>query len=139
MPREIMLCSATKKTNNTEIKDWPVYGWNYDLLIGGLYPDQLPEWDYDLHGLTLELAFPVTMANKMLKRVRTLFDAELSKGIIMTSTYRSGINIKFTSPLRRPYYDLLGQVTYNTSDGADWGKGAIMFKLPLIPVIDWQP
>src|SRR4051812_39356924 len=35
-----------EKTKNTEIKDWPVYGWNYDVLIGGLYPDQLPEWDY---------------------------------------------------------------------------------------------
>ena len=83
-----------EKTNNTEIAKWPVYGWNYDVLIGGLYPDQLPEWDYDLHGLTLELAFPVTMANQMLKRVRKLFDAELAKGIVMTSTYRSGINIK---------------------------------------------
>ena len=44
----------------------------------------------------------------------------------MTSTYRSGINIKFG----RPYFDLLGQVTYNTSDGADWSKGAIMFDFP---------
>ncbi|KAK3394400.1 hypothetical protein B0H63DRAFT_498996 [Podospora didyma] len=115
-----------EKTNNTEIAEWPVYGWNYDVLIGGLYPDQLPEWDYDLHGLTLELAFPVTMANQMLKRVRKLFDAELAKGIVMTSTYRSGINIKFG----KPYYDFLGQVTYNTSDGADWSKGAIMFDFP---------
>jgi len=88
--------------------------------------DQLPEWDYNLHGLTLELAFPVTMANKMLQRVRQLFDAELAKGIVMTSTYRSGINIKFG----RAYFDLLGQVTYNTSDGADWSKGAIMFDFP---------
>ncbi len=51
-----------------------------------------------MHGLTLELAFPVTMANQMLKRVRSLFDAELAKGIIMTSTYRSGINIKCKPP-----------------------------------------
>jgi hypothetical protein len=42
----------------------------------------------------MELAFPVTLANKMMKRVRELFDAELKRGIIMTSTYRSGINIK---------------------------------------------
>ena len=83
-----------EKTTNAEIHDFPVYGWNHDVLIGGLYPDQKAEWDYDLHGYTLELAFPVTMANKMLKRVRSLFDAELKKGIIMTSTYRSGINIK---------------------------------------------
>lgn len=62
----------------------------------------------------------------MLKRVRQAFDEEAKKGIIMTSTYRSGINIKFG----KPYYDLLGQVTYNTSDGADWSKGAIMFDFP---------
>lgn len=62
----------------------------------------------------------------MLKRVRELFDAEKEKAIIMTSTYRSGINIKFG----KPYYDLLGQTTYNTSDGADWSKGAIMFDFP---------
>ncbi|KAL2198564.1 hypothetical protein P885DRAFT_67732 [Corynascus similis CBS 632.67] len=115
-----------EKTTNEEIKEWPVYGWNYDVLIGGLYPDQKPEWDYGLAGYTLELAFPVTMANKMLKRVRQLFDDELKKGIVMTSTYRSGINIKFG----KAYYDLLGQVTYNTSDGADWTKGAIMFDFP---------
>lgn len=83
-----------EKTTNKEIKEWPVYGWNYDVLIGGLYPDQKPEWEYNLRGYTLELAFPVTLANKMLKRVRQLFDDELKKGIIMTSTYRSGINIK---------------------------------------------
>ncbi|KAL2144487.1 hypothetical protein VTI28DRAFT_8992 [Corynascus sepedonium] len=115
-----------EKTTNEEIKEWPIYGWNYDVLIGGLYPDQKPEWDYGLAGYTLELAFPVTMANKMLKRVRQLFDDELKKGIVMTSTYRSGINIKFG----KAYYDLLGQVTYNTSDGADWTKGAIMFDFP---------
>jgi L-gulonolactone oxidase len=83
-----------EKTNNTEIHDWPVYGWNYDVLIGGLYPDQRPEWEYKLAGYTLELAFPVTMANQMLKRVRGLFDAELKRLVVMTSTYRSGINIK---------------------------------------------
>ena len=30
----------------------------------------------------------------------------------------------------KPNYDFLGQVTYNTSDGADWSKGAIMFDFP---------
>ncbi|KAI0848196.1 FAD-binding domain-containing protein [Daldinia vernicosa] len=115
-----------EKTTQETITEWPVYGWNYDVLIGGLYPDQKPEWEYGLHGATLELAFPITLANKMLKRVRQAFDDEAKKGIIMTSTYRSGINIKFG----KPYYDLLGQVTYNTSDGADWTKGAIMFDFP---------
>ena len=83
-----------EKTTNKPIETWPVYGWNYDVLIGGLYSDQKPEWEYGLHGLTLELAFPVTMANKMLKRVRELFDAESRSLHFMTSTYRSGINIK---------------------------------------------
>ncbi|KAL7621179.1 hypothetical protein AAE478_008496 [Parahypoxylon ruwenzoriense] len=115
-----------EKTTQETITEWPVYGWNYDVLIGGLYPDQKPEWEYGLHGATLELAFPVTIANQMLKRVRQAFDDEAKKGIIMTSTYRSGINIKFG----KAYYDLLGQVTYNTSDGADWTKGAIMFDFP---------
>ena len=44
----------------------------------------------------------------------------------MTSTYRSGINIK----LGKPYFDFLGQVTYDTADGADWSKGAMMFDFP---------
>jgi hypothetical protein len=115
-----------EKTTNQDITEWPVYGWSYDVLIGGLYPDQQPVWEHGLNGYTLELAFPVTMANAVLKRVRQLFDEELKKLIVMTSTYRSGINIKFG----RPYFDLLGQVTYNTSDGADWSKGAIMFDFP---------
>lgn len=39
----------------------------------------------------MELAFPVTLANKMLTRVRELFDAQWKeKLIVMTSTYRSG-------------------------------------------------
>lgn len=115
-----------EKSNNTAVTSWPVYGWNYDVLIGGLYPGMKPEWDYNLRGYTLELAVPVTQANRLLKRVRSLFDAELEKGIVMTSTYRSGINIKFG----RPYNDLLGQVVTDTSDGADWSKGAIMFDFP---------
>jgi hypothetical protein len=115
-----------EKKTDTAITDWPVYGWNYDVLIGGLYPGLQPEWDYNLHGYTLELAIPVTQANALLKRVRALFDAEAAKGITMTSTYRSGINIKFG----RPYNDLLGQVVTGTSDGADWSKGAIMFDFP---------
>ncbi|KAI1089500.1 FAD/FMN-containing dehydrogenase [Rostrohypoxylon terebratum] len=115
-----------EKTTQQAILNWPVYGWNYDVLIGGLYPDQKPEWEEGLHGATLELAFPITQANAMLKRVRQAFDDELAKGIVMTSTYRSGINIKFG----KPFYNFLGQVTYNTSDGADWTKGAIMFDFP---------
>ncbi|KAJ4289896.1 hypothetical protein N0V90_011229 [Kalmusia sp. IMI 367209] len=115
-----------EKTTNTAILTWPVYGWNYDVLIGGLYPDYGTEWDFGLRGLTLELAFPVTQANAVLKRVRKAFDDSAAKGTVMTSTYRSGINIKFG----KPYFDLLGQVTTNTSDGADWSKGAIMFDFP---------
>jgi hypothetical protein len=96
------------------------------VLIGGLYPDQGTQWDFGLRGNTLELAFPVTIGNTVLKRVRQAFDDELKKGIVMTSTYRSGINIKFG----KPYVDLLGQVTTNTEDGADWSKGALMFDFP---------
>ncbi|KAL6405200.1 FAD/FMN-containing dehydrogenase [Ilyonectria robusta] len=114
------------KSTDEEITKWPVYGYNYDVLIGGLYPGQKPEWDYDLRGYTLELAFPVTRANEMLKRVRQLFDAEAKKLIFMTSTYRSGINIKFS----KPHYDFLGQSTVDTADGQDWSKGAIMFDFP---------
>jgi len=62
----------------------------------------------------------------MLKRVRQLFDAEAKKLKFMASTYRSGINIKFG----KPYFDLLGQVTYGTADGADWDKGVIMLDFP---------
>ncbi|CAI4212633.1 unnamed protein product [Parascedosporium putredinis] len=112
-----------EKTTQKALEKWPVYGWNYDVLIGGLYPDQRPNWEYGLRAYTLELAFPMTRANDMLRRVRQLFDDEAKKLRIMTSTYRSGINIKFG----RPYYDFLGQVTFNTTNGADWSRGAIMF------------
>lgn len=116
-----------EKTTNLPLITWPVYGWNYDVLIGGLYPGYSTEWDLGLRGLTLELAFPVTQANAVLKRVRKAFDDELSvNGTVMTSTYRSGINIKFG----KPYFDLLGQVTTGTADGADWSKGAMMFDFP---------
>ena len=46
------------KNTNEPIKEWPVYGWNYDVLIGGLYPDQKPEWEYGLHGYTREYSNP---------------------------------------------------------------------------------
>ncbi|PON22804.1 FAD/FMN-containing dehydrogenase [Trichoderma gamsii] len=114
------------KVTDAEITDWPVYGWNYDVLIGGLYPGQKPEWEYGLKGYTLELAFPVTRANEVLKRIRALFDAETAKGMPMASTYRSGINIKFG----KAHFDFLGQVTTDTADGQDWSKGAIMFDFP---------
>ncbi|KAF2180352.1 FAD/FMN-containing dehydrogenase [Zopfia rhizophila CBS 207.26] len=115
-----------EKKTDAAILSWPVYGWNYDVLIGGLYPGYGTEWDFGLRGYTLELAFPVTQANAVLKRVRKAFDDELKKGIVMTSTYRSGINIKFG----KAYFDLLGQVTTGTADGEDWSKGAIMFDFP---------
>ncbi|KAJ3493693.1 hypothetical protein NLG97_g4572 [Lecanicillium saksenae] len=114
------------KVTDEAITEWPVYGSNYDVLIGGLYPNQKPEWDYGLRGYTLELAFPVTRANEMLKRVRALFDEEEKKLIWMTATYRSGINIKFG----KANFDFLGQVTTDTEDGQDWSKGAIMFDFP---------
>ena len=106
---------------------WPVNGWSYDSLIGGLYPNTLPEWDYNLHGKTLELAFPVTQANAMLKRIRELFDESEKEGHLMTSTYRSGINIKFG----QVFDDLLSQTsTLPQNTDADWSKGTIMFDFP---------
>ncbi|KAJ2895009.1 Fad/Fmn-containing dehydrogenase [Zalerion maritima] len=117
-----------EKSTNEEIAEWPVYGWNHDVLIGGLYPDQKPEWDYDLHGYTLELAVPMSQANALLKRVRELFDDEILKGFVMASTYRSGINIKFG----KAYFDFLGQTTYGSavSGGEGWKGGVMMFDFP---------
>ncbi|KAJ4857584.1 FAD binding domain-containing protein [Trichoderma breve] len=98
------------KVTDEAITEWPVYGWNYDVLIGGLYPGQKPEWE----------------ANEVLKRIRALFDAEEAKWMPMASTYRSGINIKFG----KAHFDFLGQVTTGTADKQDWSKGAIMFDFP---------
>ncbi|KAH7394460.1 hypothetical protein BKA66DRAFT_301020 [Pyrenochaeta sp. MPI-SDFR-AT-0127] len=120
------------KGSGLPILFFPVYGWSHDVLIGGLYNDTLFEkfktqWDFGMRGLTLELAFPMTRANEVLQRVRKAFDDEKAiYNITMTSTYRSGINIKFG----RPYFDFLGQVTNGTEGGADWSKGAIMFDFP---------
>lgn len=115
------------KDTDEAITEWPVTGYNYDVLIGGLWPGQAAAWDYGIRGYTMELAFPVTQANAMLKRTRELFDFQFTEnGINMTATYKTGINIKFGSP----HYDFLGQVTYNTSDGADWSKGVIMLDFP---------
>ncbi|KAJ6626553.1 hypothetical protein B0H10DRAFT_1998774 [Mycena sp. CBHHK59/15] len=106
---------------------WPVVGHAYEVLIGGLYPGELPEWDYGLHGKTLELAVPVTQANKLLKRIRELFDESAAAGMPVTSTYRSGINIKFG----KPFDSFLGQTTQRQGNvTADWSKGAIMFDFP---------
>jgi hypothetical protein len=38
------------KDSDLPLFSWPVYGYAYDVLIGGLYPNQKAEWDYDLHG-----------------------------------------------------------------------------------------
>ncbi|KAJ7599845.1 hypothetical protein C8J56DRAFT_2065 [Mycena floridula] len=115
------------KTTDLAQLFWPVYGFAYDVLIGGLYPNQLPEWDYQLHGKTLELACPVTQANSLLKRVRELFDEAADEGMAVTSTYRSGINIKFG----KPFDSFLGQTTERIGNRtADWSKGAIMFDFP---------
>ncbi|KAF5374157.1 hypothetical protein D9615_008869 [Tricholomella constricta] len=115
------------KKTNLPLLSWPVHGYAYDVLIGGLYPDQKPEWEYNLRGKTLELAVPVTQANALLKRVRQLFDQAAKDGKPVTSTYRSGINIKFG----KPYDSFLGQTTERVGNRtADWSKGAMMFDFP---------
>jgi hypothetical protein len=78
----------------------------------------------NLHGYTLELAFPVTIANQVLTRIRALFDESAAQGYPMTSSYRSGINLKFG----KAFPDLLSQVTL--TDEADWSKGVMMFDFP---------
>ncbi|KAF7288941.1 D-arabinono-1,4-lactone oxidase [Mycena indigotica] len=106
---------------------WPVIGRAYDVLIGGLYPNQRPEWEYDLHGKTLELAVPVDQGPALLRRVRQLLDQSAADGKAVTSTYRSGINIKFG----RPFDSFLGQTTERIGNRtADWSKGAMMFDFP---------
>jgi len=77
-----------------------------------------------LHGYTFELAFPVTIANQVLTRIRELFDESETLGFPMTSTYRSGINLKFG----KAFQDLLSQVTLTSE--ADWSKGVMMFDFP---------
>ncbi|KAJ7456118.1 hypothetical protein FB451DRAFT_1354004 [Mycena latifolia] len=111
---------------NIPLFSWPVYGSAYDVLIGGLYPNELPEWDYGLHGKTLELAVPIPLANHFLKRVRQLFDEAAAEGMPVTATYRSGINIKFG----KPFESFLGQTTLIGNTTADWSKGAMMFDFP---------
>jgi L-gulonolactone oxidase len=78
------------KDKNTDLPllIWPVTGYAFEVLIGGLYPNQKPEWEYGLHGKTLELAVPITQANQLLKRVRQLFDQAAAEGKAVTSTYR---------------------------------------------------
>ncbi|KAG5653167.1 hypothetical protein H0H81_002009 [Sphagnurus paluster] len=76
-----------KKTDLAHVF-WPVHGYAYDVLIGGLYPNQKPEWEYGLHGRTLELAVPIPQANALLKRVRELFDQASKDGKPVTATYR---------------------------------------------------
>ncbi|KAF9522205.1 hypothetical protein CPB83DRAFT_919332, partial [Crepidotus variabilis] len=116
----------SKKTN-FQLFSWPVIGYAYDVLIGGLYPNMKTEWDYGLRGLTFEVAVPVTQANKLLTRIRKLFDEAAADNKAVTATYRSGINIKFG----RPFDSLLGQTTtLQSNKTADWSKGAIMFDFP---------
>ncbi|KAJ7836070.1 hypothetical protein B0H14DRAFT_3705634 [Mycena olivaceomarginata] len=112
---------------NLPLISWPVVGHAYDVLIGGLYPNELPEWDYNLHGHTLELAVPIQQGPALLRRVRELFDQSAADGQAVTSTYRSGINIK----LGKPFDSFLGQTTERIGNvTADWSKGAMMFDFP---------
>jgi len=39
------------KGTNEEVTTWPVYGWNYDVLIGGLYPGMRLPPSPLVHGL----------------------------------------------------------------------------------------
>jgi hypothetical protein len=82
------LTASSETTFNLPLLSWPVVGHAYDVLIGGLYPNTLPEWDYDLHGHTLEFAVPVGMGPALLRRVRELFDQSAADGMAVTSTYR---------------------------------------------------
>jgi L-gulonolactone oxidase len=62
---------------------------------------------------------PVTQANALLKRIRELFDEAAAEGKPVTSTYRSGINIKFGMP----FDSFLGQTTERVGNvKADWSK-----------------
>ncbi|KAJ3248231.1 hypothetical protein HK104_007736 [Borealophlyctis nickersoniae] len=113
-----------KKTNKP-LETWPVVGWNYDVLIGGLYPNTKPLWDLGTDGYTFELAVPITHATALLKRVRQLFDIEALHLKPFAATYVSGINIKFAGPAD----NFLAQATAKGNPGEDWSKGAIMFDM----------
>lgn len=126
------------KRTNSALLLWPVHGWAYDVLIGGLYPDQKPQWDFEsvhkalpsheslfspllrsLRAYTFEIAVPVTMGTQVLRRVRQLFNEAALSFKPVTSTYRSGINIKFG----KPFDSLLGQTTERTGIvKGDWSK-----------------
>ncbi|KZV84233.1 FAD-binding domain-containing protein [Exidia glandulosa HHB12029] len=116
------------KNTDLPILFWPVSGWSQDNLIGGLYPGTKPEWEYGLRGKTMELAFPMTQANKMFKRVRELLDAAAAAGSPIVSTYRSGINIKFAKT-----FDAFMAQSSSLGDSATaeaYKSGAIMLDWP---------
>lgn len=93
-----------------------MYGYAYDVLIGGLYPDTKPEWDYGLRGKTLELAVPVTQANKLLKRVRELFDQSAKDGKAVTTIYRRCVMRSLFIYVRFSHY--LGPAQWNQHQGS---------------------
>jgi len=61
-----------------------------DVLIRGLYPSTKAklEWDYSLHGPTLELAVPVMQANWLLRCIRELLNEAAAQGKQVTSMYQ---------------------------------------------------
>ncbi|KAH7105178.1 FAD-binding domain-containing protein [Auriculariales sp. MPI-PUGE-AT-0066] len=116
------------KNTNLAILFWPVAGYSHDSLIGGLYPDQKVEWEQGFRGKTMEIAFPVTEASKMFKRVRELIDAEEAAGTPIVATYRSGINIKFAKT-----FDAFMAQSSSLGDSAAaaaYKSGAIMLDWP---------
>lgn len=46
-----------EKKTDTAILSWPVYGWNYDVLIGGLYPGYGTEWGKHIIWLLVNLSY----------------------------------------------------------------------------------
>ncbi|KAJ3106478.1 hypothetical protein HDU97_006264 [Phlyctochytrium planicorne] len=114
------------KVTDESYDSYPVSGFSYDVLIGGLYKGQKIEWELGLTGYTFEIAVPLRKANALLQRVRSLF--ELSKqpgqGGEVCDTYRTGIAIKFGLPDDA----FLSEASSSFTD--EWQDGYIAFDFP---------